>query len=249
MKHSRKLMMIFDAKTIILERFKQRTLASFYIIVHREKQVLRKWVTNLLSEIAPREHPDIVYISRENEEYYHAADGILEELIRFNTYPPLNLPWKWLFLEGPHLIPHNSVHKMLKLLEETLPNSSIFFLHYSGQELLKTLEGRSLAIRLPTSLCKTSLPYEQGDFKACLRFLAGEECLCEALEEIKVKDSKSSMQFFLNHSLKNFHQGPFYCNLLESIKHFQDSKAHNNSFKERFSLLLYRLRDTSLSLS
>ena len=241
--------MISDAKTMILERFRKRALPSFSIVVHREKQVLRRWAEDILNELAPQGHPDISYISKENEEYYNADDGVLEELYRFTLYPPLELPWKWLFLEGPHLIPHGFGHKMLKTLEETLPNSSIFFLHYSGQKLLNTLESRAMFIRLPNSLREDSSLCKKDDFKACLEFLAGRECLYQALEEIQVKGAASSVQFLLNHYLNNFHRGYSYCKVLEAIKHFQDSKSHHNSFRERFALLLYRLRDIAPSPS
>ena len=232
-----------NAKTILLERLCKRELAHFYTVVHPKKEFLRNWAREILKELTPsgHGHPDIVYISKEDEKSYSSDDGLLEELLNFNKYPPFELPWKWFFLEGPHLIPLNYGHKILKTLEEINTSGSIIFLHYSGTPLLKTIEGRALFLRLPIAPHEKASCYKKEDFKASLSFLSGKEGLHEALEEIKSKDSRNCLKFFLDDYLEKNHSGMSYCRLLKAIRHFQYSESYHNSFRERFALLLHSL--------
>ena len=228
-----------DPLEMLAKRFEERTLASFYMVCHPEKMFLRSWANTLLKTLPlKRDHPDVTYLTAQDEEDYK-MEGELAQLLAFNNYPPLDLPWKFFFLEGPHLIPPPHAHKILKTLEESIPRGSIFFLHYSGQELLKTITSRAISLHLPP----TGKKHREALPPPVLHFLTHGENLNEALEEIKKRDPSTMLRPLLDYHLE---KDPdfFSCErLLKAVKHFQESLTYHNSFKERFSLLLHALAD------
>ena len=231
-----------NLKEKLFNRFLQKKLASFYIIQHPQKEYLWQWAEEFIHDIIVREtgkktswmnHPDIVYMDVEDE------DSTFDDLHFFNKYVPSKMSWKFFFLASPHLITESTFNKLLKMLEESVPCSSVFFLHYFQQSFLPTIQGRAIILRLPQQESEQDLSNIDGDVREAFeRFISKGDNLDGLFETITRKNQHIFTKLLLDRYLNSIHHGHSYQKMLKTLQHIQETQKYHHSIKGQICLLL-----------
>jgi len=90
-------------------------------------------------------HPDILYVEPSANQYVVDDFRLFFKTLSFNNY---QLSWRFIIVDKAHLIPEIILNKLLKCLEESRKNTTIFFLNPTGKSLLKTVESRALNLKI-----------------------------------------------------------------------------------------------------
>lgn len=165
--------MTLNLPEILLERWKRKTLASFYLLtapplIEDPKTFLKDWtdclIISFLQTLYPTStvknlknklqlgHPDLLMLSTENGRNYRLED--FKDFFTITTLAPYEWPHRFVIIEEIHLISELICNKLLKILENLPSDITIFFLHSVPQKLLPTIESR--AIHLQITLMKKS---------------------------------------------------------------------------------------------
>lgn len=147
--------------TSLLERYRLRTLAHFYLLQAREETQLIEWAKNFLLKVLSDEganlkdcerrltqgHPDILWLTP-SENSYKVDNKDFDPLFLAMAHKPLELPWRFIIVEKPETIGDVYANKLLKTLEEPNPACTIIFLHSDARPLMATIESRAIKLRL-----------------------------------------------------------------------------------------------------
>ena len=189
----------------------------------------------------PLEHWDILSFSPGKRDY-KMEEGDFNELVRGQSFPPVELPRKIYVVNNADRIPPLYANKLLKTLEEPHPLSSIFFLNPSRRPLLPTVESRAVILRLSSSSSTSTdtLPQELENaltlFKKDPR--KGRDELIQQIGQHPAAEEKvlsRLFDFFLEKTDLNYSQ---LHKIVQELKWYQKSRAFRNSMAERFFTLL-----------
>ncbi|MBF0313687.1 MAG: hypothetical protein HQK50_06805 [Oligoflexia bacterium] len=168
-------------KEVLLKRWKQDCLAPFYIVRKqsyrgsRRSQIaseLSSFVLDLCqsalgkSERILKNHPDLIEITLSEEEVL-AGKGYLKEqlrpFLREVTLVPFEFKKKIVVISYAELLSESLLNNLLKVLEEPPPFMLIFFLVTTPTQLLPTIEGRAITLRLPVALQREDAREQEFD--------------------------------------------------------------------------------------
>ncbi|PIP90351.1 MAG: hypothetical protein COW01_02780 [Bdellovibrionales bacterium CG12_big_fil_rev_8_21_14_0_65_38_15] len=254
----------------LLARYSKRSLGHFYILNSSSEDYLKQWSKDFVLSVLfdqnkdanqnerrfNQGHPDLLWLTPE-EDHYKIENKDFDPLFQAMAHKPLELPWKFIFVEKPQTIGSSYANKLLKTLEEPTDHCTIFFLNAGATPLLSTVESRAIKLNLnpPEPVEElTAKPKESladfmqrwtaqypNNFDADLEFsnqlpkLAGELSL---LSKGKYENEAIVIQGLLNWSLVNIENPKTIEEILDASKHHQHSKAFNSSINERiFSLV------------
>lgn len=254
----------------LFARFSKRSLGHFYILNSSSEEYLKQWAKDFVLSVLfdqnkdklqnerrfNQGHPDLLWLTPEDDQY-KIENKDFDPLFQAMAHRPLELPWKFIFVEKPQTIGSSYANKLLKTLEEPTDNCTIFFLNAGSTPLLSTVESRAIKLNLNPENPNEELiakPKESlaefmqrwtthypNNFDADLVFsnqlpkLASELSL---LSKSKYENEALLIQGLLNWSLVNIENPKTIEQILDASKHHQHSKAFNNSINERiFSLV------------
>ena len=240
-----------DPGDMLLGRFRDGALASFYIVRHPSGAALRDWAGGLLARILresgrrapPEAHPDIVLLRKDDGEPWSASCGVTEAFLGFGRHLPMDLPWKFLVLESPGLLPEGLSNKLLKSLEEPPPRSTVLFLHDGEGRLPGTVESRAVSLRLPGDVPPPSgadLP--EGLAEPLERFLDGGAGLGDLLDRALEADPRALVPLLLERFLSGGPDGRRCRSLLDALEDLGEFRAHRNNPRAGLLLLLHACR-------
>ena len=162
---------------ILLDKFAKKRLANFYIVncspieSERAQVFLDKWIHQLLEKVLVQGKVaksiknakaklnfgmlDILEVRKQDERKEYINED-LEELFKFVEMSACQLTHKFIIVHEADFIPKNLSNKMLKTLEDTTKDTTIFFLHGGKSQFLPTIVSR---ITLAPSIKKMSEPF------------------------------------------------------------------------------------------
>ncbi|OFZ26754.1 MAG: hypothetical protein A2381_06340 [Bdellovibrionales bacterium RIFOXYB1_FULL_37_110] len=153
---------------ILLNKWQSQTLGNFYILTASAQALhqtddLQAFINTFLKSVLIQEnrlpklafdhvkelnHPDILYLEPAGNQYVIDDFKPFFKTLCFNNY---QLSWRFIIVDQAHLIPDLILNKLLKCLEETSKNTTIFFLNPTGKALLKTVESRALNLKISSA--------------------------------------------------------------------------------------------------
>jgi hypothetical protein len=105
------------------------------------------------SSLLANTHPDIVLIKKpESGKKYTISNNDLSDFFSVQQYKNWELPTRIIAIERVDLIPETYANKMLKTLEEPTPGTITFLLNPLNKKCLRTIESRSISMRLKSPL-------------------------------------------------------------------------------------------------
>lgn len=254
----------------LLTRYSKRSLGHFYILNSSNEEFLKQWskdfVLNVLfdqnkdKEQNERRfiqgHPDLLWLTP-LEDQYKIENKDFDPLFQAMAHKPLELPWKFIFVEKPQTIASTYANKLLKTLEEPTDRCTIFFLNTGSTPLLSTVESRAIKLiinpenddqqinakpneSLAEFLKRWTNAYpelfeDDLEFSTTLTQLATQ---LSTMSKGKYNIESNLVQAVLNWSLVNTNDPFTIEHILDASKHHQHSKAFNSSINERiFSLV------------
>jgi len=164
---------------ILLNKWHAKTLGHFYILTagvnsNRSTEDLMTFVNALLKAVLTKEnqlsqlsfehvrelnYPDILYVEPTSAHYVMDDFKLFFKTLCYNNY---QLSWRFIIVDQAHLIPEIILNKLLKSLEETRKDTTIFFLNPTSKALLKTVESRALNLKL-VSTANSSINFNLPD--------------------------------------------------------------------------------------
>lgn len=259
---------------VLLERFRRRSLAHFYLLSHENENFLNEWMQDFLISVLCQEgrdytsakrvleqgHSDILWL-KPKEDSYKVENEDFDPLFSAMAHRPLQLPWRFIVVEKPHLIGDVYANKLLKTLEEPNDACTIIFLHSTSKPLMKTVESRAIKLRLPSSgkkfdnnqiksenlseyLMQWSLAYpefyENGlELPKNTYELASElSTMCRGKGHLVEENLMSGILAWASEHVDSASK---LAAALDSCNHARLSRAVNNSSAERFATLLHTL--------
>lgn len=221
---------------ILFKKYLSDSLAGVYLVKYHSLEDFSAWhekFTHLLTPIA--NHPDIIWIERdmkdktERENEYKVDSKAILSLIQTIDFLPVSLKQKIIFIKDAHLISELTSNKLLKTFEE-LPNFvTIFLCAPHDENLLQTVESRSININLPQN--KKQIPLNWDEF----------ESLNEVINHLKKSEdeyalTKEFIDSEISKSLLNSDYSKI-SQLLDNLKHFDQSQRYNNLKSAGLSLI------------
>ena len=257
----------------LVARYRNRTLGHFYILNSDSAEFSNEWAQSFcLKVLADQEanleknkrrltqgHPDILWVAPEDE-IYKIENKDFDPLFQAMAHRPLELAWRFIFVEKPQTIGNSYANKLLKTLEEPAEACTIFFLNTGSRPLLSTIESRAIKLRLlqekvnsnPTPNQDEPLNqylsrwmnhfsdlYDQDQkLSSQLPALASElALLCKG----KSQNEANLVEGILTWSASHTHDPKVIEDLLSASKHQQQAKVFNSSINERFFSLVTSL--------
>ncbi len=257
-------------QTSLLARYRNRTLGHFYILNSESQEYAIDWAKQFCLSILEdhqadldrnkrrlsQGHPDILWLAPQDE-IYKIENKDFDPLFQAMAHKPLELPWKFIFVEKPQTIGTSYANKLLKTLEEPTEACTIFFLSTGSRPLLSTIESRAIKLRLleekndqsPVPKIEEALHdflqrwmnhfpdlFEaDNQLPTSLPALASEMALlCKGKGQIEA----TLVRGLLTWSVHNIQSPEVMDSLLTASKHQQKAKIFNSSINERiFSLV------------
>ena len=144
---------MIDLADNLLKKYHQDNLAQVYLAKYPTNTNPIEWAKDFIKKITPlSDHPDILWIEREEENHYKVESAGILALNKFLNYRAFELKKKFIFINDAHLMSVIVSNKLLKVFEELPENFCLFLLSPQDQNLLPTVESRALKILLPSTL-------------------------------------------------------------------------------------------------
>lgn len=254
----------------LLARYSKRSLGHFYILNSSSEDYLKQWAKDFFLSVLYDQnkdrtqnerrfnqgHPDLLWLTPVDDQY-KIENKDFDPLFQAMAHKPLELPWKFIFVEKPQTIGSSYANKLLKTLEEPTDRCTIFFLNAGSAPLLSTVESRAIKLIITPDDLKTEIianPSEKlSDFmqrwtKEYPEFFDDQIQFSEQLPKLAGELSQLSkgkydietilIKGVLKWSLINIDNPQTIEQILVASKHYQHSKAFNSSINERiFSLV------------
>lgn len=150
---------MIDIKNILCKKFKNGTLGHLYILktaleYDEAGHFLTEWVNEFIERSLSRpisslqNHPDILYISSDEENTYKISDDNIKSFFKFVSFRPFELAHRFIIIENAHLISDIVANKFLISFESPPENVTIFILDPLGKKLLPTIQSRAITINI-----------------------------------------------------------------------------------------------------
>lgn len=225
---------------ILFKKYQSDSLAGVYLVKYHSINDLMQWQENLTRLITPivssvSTHPDIIWIERdmkdknERENEYKVDSKAIESLIQAINYLPFKLKRKLIFIKDAHLISELTSNKLLKTFEELPSFITLFLCAPHDENLLQTVESRSIKINLPQNKKPTLTNWNEFS------------TLNEVINVLKKSEdeyalTKEFIESEINDSIKNTDYQKI-SQLLDNLKHFDQSQRYNNLKNAGLSLI------------
>ena len=260
---------MFDLKEILLKKYRQGSLAHFYILKCSSEQIsprefLFQWISELLAQIISDSqkislmqahgrlksgHGDILFITKEDSSKNYVQEDF-EEFFQFQKFTNLELKQRFIVVENAHLISKLISNKLLKVLEEPQKNTSIIFLLPAGNNCLPTINSRAIQLSIPpsnphiTELQRSdnfSSWIQKSDLSEEIKSLLVEGKKVELIENLKGNNEAQEALFRRLIEWESLHLSDHQQKgqMLEEIKWFETAKRFKNYPTERLWGLIY----------
>ena len=249
---------------ILLSKWKEDKVAHFYILrspfqLSHKGEFLSEWIEEFCLQVLqwnlnlsrPRAlgrwkggHPDILSLSPPDKQDYKMEEGHFNELIREQFFNPIELSRKIFIVHQAQKIRKDYGNKLLKMLEEPHPQSSIFFLNPSHRPMLPTIESRGIKLNLfpprekLSNQSEFSLPEKME--QALSQWWKNPKQFGDLLEQLKnhPEEQEKVLSRLLSETLKQNNSYRQLDSLCRELVWYEKSRTFHNSIAERFFGLL-----------
>ena len=222
---------MIDLAANLLKKYNHDNLAQVYLAKYPEHTNPIIWAQNFIKEITPlADHPDILWIDRGEENLYKVDSAGILALNKFLNYRTYELKKKFIFINEAHLMSVIVSNKLLKVFEELPENFCLFLFAPQDQNLLPTVESRTIKILLPENL-------ESVNHDELIPEYASAQ---ELITRLKKSDNdhveeKNFIEDSLRKTLLNANYSEC-AQALTNLQHYQVSEDFNNSKLSRLAL-------------
>jgi hypothetical protein len=231
-----------NLQNILLNKYKDKSLASLYIANYDSKTVDPEiWVNNFLTSFSNvSDHPDILRINKASGENEYKVDSILfRHFFKFINYRPLQLKKKFIFIFDAQDISTILSNKLLKIFEELESSFCLILMVPDNSYILPTVSSRAIKLQIPSTNEKLDA---QNDFTG----VNSPQDLMAYLKQLRengntVQDEKQFIEQTIQHHLKLADASPEGFRKLEELlgvlADFMKYSNFNNSKLARFTRL------------
>ena len=230
-----------DLLHIFLKKYQDNQLAGVYLAKYKTAEDAKLWVQSLSQHLAKNsEHPDLLEVRRDvvdgqKTKEYKVDSKEISQFLKFIDFRPIELKKKFIFLHDAHLLSEILSNKLLKTFEEIPPYVCLILLAPNEENLLQTVESRSIAIHLPVLAKKTPSDLHS---KPLFEILAH-----NSKQNKNENEDEDVIGDYVDELLENKIQNPNFQDLtetLENLKHFNQAESFNNSLASRLAILKNR---------
>lgn len=214
-----------DLQTILLKKYQQKLMASFYILNYDPKSVDPEiWVNNFISRFTKMaDHPDILKIKDEDGSDYKVDSIQIREFFKFINYKPLDLDKKFIFIFNGENLSTILCNKLLKTFEELGSNFCLFLIVADNAHLLPTVLSRGIKLQIPK---EQQLLAEESSFS---NVHTPQELLALIKNSSNIQDEKQFVEKAVENCLVQCEHSPeSYKHLEELLKILSDNETYSS---------------------
>jgi DNA polymerase III delta prime subunit len=139
-----------SAEEILVQKFKDGTLAPLYILSHGSKFDELDWINNFILKTTNfNDHPDVLILKKDdNENQYKVNSSATLKLIQTLNTNPIKLSKKLIFISSAQDLSDIVANKLLKIFEELDTKFCIFLICPENASMLPTVLSRAVKLNL-----------------------------------------------------------------------------------------------------